>query len=111
MIKTTMDNGKRVAVPESKVTYRMKVLVGVSVHEQLVKVIGDTATVLDDTDHVTHSLPRGAPSLLCLHIQQVVLQEKRSSVVKNCESGTAELKTPVFSKLTFMPGHNTRMAL
>lgn len=53
--------------------YRMEVFLCICIHEQLVKVICDPAAILDGTDHVPHSLPGRLCSLLCIHLQQVIL--------------------------------------
>ena len=51
----------------------VEILFSIRVHQQLMKVCGDAATVVDCADHVTHRLAGGPGSLLGIHLQQVVL--------------------------------------
>mmetsp|Transcript_6332 Transcript_6332/g.12237 ORF Transcript_6332/g.12237 Transcript_6332/m.12237 type:complete len:359 (-) Transcript_6332:9696-10772(-) len=56
----------------------VEVLLRERVHEQLIEVIRDAASVLDRADHVPDRLPGGLRGLLQVHLHQVVLQELRA---------------------------------
>ena len=56
----------------------VEVALGIGLHEELVKLIGDAAAVLDGGHHVAHGLPGGAGCALRVHLQQVVLQRART---------------------------------
>ena len=55
-------------------TRLLEVFLGVGVHEELVKFVGDAAAVLDGRHHVSHRLPSGCARALRLHLQQVILR-------------------------------------
>lgn len=47
----------------------VEILFSICVHQQLVKVVCDAATVLDLTDHIPHSLPGRPSRLLGIYFQ------------------------------------------
>lgn len=58
----------------------VEVLLSVGVHQQLIKVICDAATILDLTDHVAHSLPGWPSSFLGVHFQQMILETSNATL-------------------------------
>lgn len=72
----------------------------IRVHEQLIKVIRDASAILNAADHVAHSLPGGCGCLLCIHLQQMVLQVQYTDI-SNVSAGLA----PCISTCT--PDHST----
>lgn len=52
---------------------------GIGIHQELVKVICDPASILNLGNHVTHSLPGRLAALPCLHVNQMVLPREAKS--------------------------------
>ena len=70
----------------------VEVLLSIGVHQQLIKVICDAATILDLTDHVAHSLPGWPGCLLGIHLQQMILQKTEQQTVKSSSAYTVHCR-------------------